>query len=116
MCGHDRAVGGEVISVRLLHTVTTSKVVIVPTSKFIFLFFKIFFFLIFFFSDFLACGTTSEIGTCHKTILNPGSHPPNQQVGGLHDIRFLTDMSGFYDVELTAGGTTSVIGRVYVAE
>ena len=94
VCNHDRAVGGESISVRLLHTVQSSVVVTVPTE----------------------CGGTTAVGICPKTLLNPGSHPVNQQVGGLHEVRFLTTVSGFYDVELTAGGTTSVMGRVYVAE
>ena len=38
------------------------------------------------------------------------------QVGGLFEVRFLTSTSGYYDVELTAGGSTHVMGRVYVAE
>jgi hypothetical protein len=94
VCGHDRAVGGESISVRLLHTVYSNIVITVPTS----------------------CGGTTNIGTCETTVLNPGSHPANQQVGGLFEVRFLTSTSGYYDVELTAGGSTHVMGRVYVAE
>jgi hypothetical protein len=34
----------------------------------------------------------------------------------LFKVRFLTETSGYYNVALTAGGATAVIGRVFVAE
>lgn len=96
VCGYDRAVGGESVSVTLKHKADMSVPDIrVPGS----------------------CGATeSAIGTCEKTVVNGGSHPPNQPVGGLYEVKFLTQTPGFYDVELTAGGTTAVIGSVYVAD
>ena len=97
VCGHDRSVGGESISVRLVHIVNNALVVNVPTN----------------------CGGTTSVGTCEKTVTNPGSHPANQEVGGLFEIRFLTSTSGFYDVKMTvtAGGhAEATIGRVFVAE
>ena len=97
VCGHDRGVAGEPVSVRLLHkTQGSSHVVTVPTT----------------------CSGTSPrgVGTCAKTVTNPGSHPPNQEVGGMFEVRWLTALFGWYDVELTAGGATHVVGQVYVAE
>ncbi len=96
-CGHDRAVGGETISVRLVHT-ESGTVVNVPS----------------------ACpGTAPEAnaGICDHEVSNPGSQPvAGQPVGGLHRVRFLTSVAGWYTVELTAGGEVHNVGSVYVAE
>ena len=96
VCGHDRAVGGESIAVRLIHTIDASIVVAVPTG----------------------CGATvNDVGTCQTTVTNPGSHPSNQEVGGIFSVKFLTTKSGYYYVKMTAGGQVeATIGTVYVAE
>jgi hypothetical protein len=96
VCGHDRAVGGESIAVRLIHTIDASIVVAVPTG----------------------CGATvNDVGTCQTTVTNLGSHPSNQEVGGIFSVKFLTTKRGYYYVKMTAGGQLeATIGTVYVAE
>ena len=94
VCGHDRAVAGETIAVRLLHTTDASIQITVPAT----------------------CNGATGVGICPWTVVNPGSHPANQDAGGLFKVRFLTETSGYHNVELTAGGATAVIGRVFVAE
>lgn len=96
VCGYDRTIGGESMSVILRHkTNTNAPAIFVPTS----------------------CGATfTDVGLCDKYVINDGSHPPGQQVGGMYEVKFLANVPGFYEVELTAGGGTSVIGTVYVAD
>ena len=93
-CGHDRAVGGESITVRLiLINSSISKVVDVPDS----------------------CSGSGGNGVCASTVTS-SVHASRPTVGGLFEVRFMTDTAGRYNVEISSSGSTSIVATIEIVE